>query len=143
MLIKRIITSTKGEGIISSMASLVVVIGLLCLFFYFFVLGVNNFQLQTALNLSLKMAQTEGYLSTNNISKTQSYLTRVGIPTSTIESNAMDSSARMDYGSEIEITITASTNPLPAMDDAGHSVPDSSRSVPLTSTGSIVSQYIP
>jgi len=131
----------RGEGVISSLASMVIVIGTLALFITWFVLNSNNFQLQTALNLSLKKAQVEGYLSSANITQTKNYLNSVGLSSATVTSPHM--AGPLGYGSEIQITITTSSMALPAMDNTGHAVPDGSRSTSLTATGYIISQYVP
>lgn len=138
----KVFHGTKAEGIISSLAAMVVLIGTLALFIVWFVLNVNNFQMQTALNLSLKRAMTEGYLSPSNITITKAYLSSVGLPSSSVSGPLTPPSGRND-GTEIQITITASSMPLPAMDNSGHAIPDSSRSTSLTSTGYIISQYVP
>lgn len=138
---KRILQYNKAEGMISSLAAMIVVIGTLSLFIAWFVLNANNFQLQTALNLSLKKAQSEGYLSASNITNTTNYLSSVGLNSVSIVSP--QNSSPLPYGSEIQITITASSMPLPAMDSTGHAVPDGSRSNTLTATGYIISQYEP
>lgn len=138
---KRILSGVKADGMISSLAAMVVVIGTLALFIVWFVLNANNFQLQTALNLSLKKAQVDGYLTTSNITKTKEYLDSVGIESATVTSPQM--SAPLVYGSEIKITITSSSIPLPAMDSTGHAVADASRSTSLMATGYIISQYVP
>lgn len=135
-----LIKESKGEGIISSLAAMIMIIGCLTLLITWFVLNVNNFQLQTALNLSLKKAQVEGYLSNENITQTTSYLNSVGLSSVIITS---PQKVPMGYGSEIQVTIIASTMPLPTMDSEGHAVSDDSRSDSLTGTGYIISQYVP
>lgn len=135
-----VLSRTRGEGIFSSLAAMVIVIGTLSLFITWFVLNVNIFQLQTALNLSLKRAQLEGYLSDTNITETKNYLNSVGLSYATVIS---PQTTPAEYGSEIQITITASTMPLPAMDTMGDAVPDANRSSELTATGYIISQYVP
>ena len=132
---------SRAEGMISSLTTMVVIIGTLALFIVWFVLNANNFQLQTALNLSLKKAQIEGYLSSANITQTKNYLSSVGLSSATVTSPQM--AAPLGYGSEIQIIITTSSMPLPAMDNTGHAVPDDSRSTSLTATGYIISQYVP
>lgn len=138
---KRIVKEARAEGMISSLAAMVVVIGTLALFIVWFVLNANNFQLQTALNLSLKRAQIDGYLTASNVTKTQTYLSSVGLASATVTSPQM--AGPLVYGSEIQVTITTSSLPLPAMDNTGHAVPDASRSTSLTAIGYIISQYVP
>jgi len=137
--------STKGQGVVESLVTMGLVIGTLTLFIIWFVLNANNFQLQTALNLTLKKAMVEGYLSPNNITTTKGYLASVGLTTATITGTPLIPPSGSNYGDEIQVTITSSSIPLPTMDSDGHAVPDTdpSRSTTLTATGYIVSQYVP
>lgn len=140
-LLKRFYTGEKGEGIISEIIGTILVVGLLSLLMFWLVININGFQLQTALNSALKKAQVDGYLTQANISKTQSYLADAGLTSSVVTSPQMTSPVA--FGQEIQITITASTMPLPALDSTGQPVADSSRSKILTASGYIVSQYSP
>ncbi len=139
MFLKKLIKGTRGEGVLSEMAALVVVVGVLALIIGWFVMNANEFQLQTALNLALKKAQVDGYVTSSNIQQTETYLASVGLTNAVITATPTATSP-LTYGSNIEITIIATTMTLPNLNSSGQPAPGQNT---LTATGDIASQYAP
>lgn len=129
--------NTRGEGMISNLVAMVLIVGTLAAIIFWFVLNVGQFQLEHALNSTLKAAQVQGYLSPTLKSASETQLLKAGFTSATVSS---PQSGPVPYGGEIEIDITVSTLSLPDLDVFGHAANSPST---LSARGFIISQFAP
>ncbi|MGE4282340.1 MAG: hypothetical protein AB7G87_01325 [Clostridia bacterium] len=136
-MIKKLLKKESGEGLISFLVTMVLLVGTIAFLITFFILNVNQFRLENTLNTTLKSVQVQGYLSPALKSSTESKLLGMGFASASVTS---PQGSEVDYGGEIEITIAVSTLDLPSLDQDGHS---GNSSTILRARGYIISQYMP